>query len=72
MYHECSFNINRRRQRALFLSKMLIHLCMIICGRKHFCHCLQAFGRVEILKRQIKDCFKINGKQRIQMPKKRE
>ena len=40
-------------------------------GRKHFCrYCLHAFITDEILKRHIKDCFKINGKQRITMPKK--
>ena len=33
-------------------------------------YCLQAFSTEEILKRQIKDCFKINCKQRIIMPKK--
>ena len=39
-------------------------------GRKHFCrHCLEAFSTEEILKSHIKDCFKINGKQRIIMPK---
>ena len=33
-------------------------------GRKHFCrYCLQAFSIEEILKRQIKDCFRINGKE---------
>ena len=38
-------------------------------GRKHFCfYCLQAFNTEHILKRHIKDCFKINGKQRIIMP----
>ena len=38
-----------------------------------FCHyCLQAFSTEEILKHHIKDCFKINGKQRIIMPKKGE
>ena len=42
-------------------------------GRKHFCRqCLQAFSSEEILKSHIKDCFKINGKQRIIMPKKGE
>ena len=42
-------------------------------GRKHFCHYyLQAFSTEEILKLHIKDCFKINGKQRIKMPKKGE
>ena len=40
-------------------------------GRKHFCHyCLQAFRTAEKLKCHIKDCFKINGKQTIKMPKK--
>ena len=42
-------------------------------GRKHFCrYCLHAFSTEEILKRRIKDCFKINGKQRIIIPKKGE
>ena len=41
--------------------------------RKHFCrYCLQASSTKEILKNHIKDCFKINGKQRIIMPKKGE
>ena len=40
-------------------------------GNKHFCrYCLQAFSTKEILKHHIKDCFKINIKQRIKMPKK--
>ena len=39
--------------------------------KKHFCcYCLQSFSTEEILKRHIKDCFKINGKQRIIMPKR--
>ena len=42
-------------------------------GRKHFFHyCLHAFITEEILKRHIKDCFKVNGKQRIKVPKKSE
>ena len=42
-------------------------------GRKHFCCCfLQACRTAETLKCHIKDCFKINGKQRIKMPKKGE
>ena len=42
-------------------------------GRKHFCrYCFQAFITEEILKRDIKDSFKINGKQTIKMPKKGE
>ena len=40
-------------------------------GRKHFCrYYLQAFSTEEILKRHIKDCFKINAKKMIKMPKK--
>ena len=43
------------------------------CGKKHFCCCcLQAFSTEEILKCCIKDCFKINCKQKIIMPKKGE
>ena len=35
---------------------------------KHFCrYCLQAFSTEEILKHHIRDCFKINGKQKIIM-----
>ena len=42
-------------------------------GIKHLCHdCLQAFSTEEILKSHIKNCFKINAKQRIIMPKKGE
>ena len=42
-------------------------------GKNHFCrYCLQAFITKEIVKRHIKDCFKINGKQTITMPKKGE
>ena len=39
-------------------------------GRKKFCFCLHAFITEEILDRHIKDCFKINSKQRIKMQKK--
>ena len=42
-------------------------------GRKHFCrYCLHAFITEEVLKRHIKDCFNINAKQRVIMPKKSE
>ena len=41
--------------------------------RKHSCrYCLQAFSTEEILKRQSKDCFKINGKREIMIPKNGE
>ena len=37
-------------------------------GKKHFSlYCLQVFSTKEILKHQIKDCFEINGQQRITM-----
>ena len=40
-------------------------------GRKHFCrYCLQEFSTEEMLKSLIVDCFKINDKHRILMPKK--
>ena len=42
-------------------------------GRKLFYrYCLQAFSTEEALKLHIKDCFKINCKQRIIMPKEGE
>ena len=50
----------------MFLSKILVHLCILIQALVH----LQAFSAEEILKRHIKDCLKINGKQKIKMPKK--
>ena len=60
----------------MFLSKISIHSCIIILyivEKNHFCsYCLQAFSTKEISKRHVKDCFKINGKQRIIMPKKDE
>ena len=41
--------------------------------KKHFCrYCLQAFSTEKLLKYHIKHCFKINGKQKIKMPKKGE
>ena len=40
-------------------------------GRKHFCrYFLQVFRTAEKVKCHIKDCCKINGKQRIKIPKK--
>ena len=42
-------------------------------GKKHFCrYCLQALSTEKILKFYIKDYFKINGKERVKMPKKDE
>ena len=49
-----------------FMYEHKLHL-----GRKYFSlYYLQAFRKAEILKCHIKDYFKINGKQRILMPKK--
>ena len=49
---------------TMFLS-MILTLFLLHRGRKHFCrYCLHAFITEEILKRHIKDCFKINGKQK--------
>ena len=42
-------------------------------GKRYFCrYSLQAFGTEEILKSHINDCFKINCKQIIQIPKEGE
>ena len=42
-------------------------------GFKHFCYYrLQVFSTKEILKSYAKNCFNINGKQRIIIPKKGE
>ena len=55
----------------MIYSCVIIHY--IIHGRKHFCdYCLHAFNAEEVLKRHIKDCFKINGEQRIIFPRKGE
>ena len=35
-------------------------------------HCLHAFITKEILRHHLKDCFKINSKQTVKMPKKGE
>ena len=40
--------------------------------RKRCCYCFHTFITQEILNGRIKDCFKINGKQTIKMPKKGE
>ena len=59
----------------MFLSKILILSCIIelvwsiiTLWKKAFL----SFIIEEILKRHIKDCYKINGKQRITVPKKGE
>ena len=58
----------------MLLSKISINSWTIIhCGRQYFCrYCLHACFTEEILKCHIKNCFKINNKQTIKMPKKGE
>ena len=60
----------------MFLSMILILSCMIILyivEGSFFCrYCLQAFREEEILKPRINDCFKINGRQMIQIFKEGE
>ena len=58
----------------MFLTNISIHSCIIILytvEKKYFYHYfLQAFSTEEILKRHVKDCFKINCKQKIITPRK--
>ena len=56
----------KKKRDIMFLLKTLTISCMMKICR----YCLQTFSIEEILKNYIKDCFKINGKQRIIMPKK--
>ena len=60
------------RKRTIFKdSSTFMYDHTLHCGRKYFCHyCLQAFRTAEKLKSHIKNCFTINGKQTIRMPKK--
>ena len=64
----------RRRQKTLVLIKYFntfMYDHTLHRERKDFCrYSLQSFSAEEILKCHINDCFKINGKQRIIMPKK--
>ena len=40
-------------------------------GRKYFCsYCLQAIKTADVWKSHVKDCFKINGKQKIKILEK--
>ena len=41
--------------------------------KKHFCpYCVHAFITKDVVKRHIKDCFKINGKQTVNINEKSE
>ena len=72
--HQSKIIIDKRRRiKTLCSDKTLISSCMIIhyiVEENTFAISLHSFIKEEILKRHIKDCFKINGKQRIIMPKK--
>ena len=58
-----------KAKRTIFLSKILIHLCIQL----RIIHaCLRAFRKTDALKCHIKDCSKINGNQIIKMPEKGE
>ena len=46
------------------------YFCILNRGPEHsFGYCLQAFRTADVLKCHIKNCFKINGKQSIKVPK---
>ena len=71
MYQKNVVKKNMLKRDTMFLSKILILSCMII----HYIAEESIFVDIateEILKRHIKDCFKINDKQRITMPQKDE
>ena len=71
----CLIIVNRRRKNYVLINDFnrFKYDHSLHCRRKHFCgSCLHVFIIEELLKRHIKDCFKIDGKQTIQMPKKGE
>ena len=63
----------RKKPILLFLIKDLntfMYKQAVHHDRKYFCnYWLQSFINVEVLKRYVNDCFKINGRQRIKMVK---
>ena len=55
----------------MFLSKISFMVIYYLVEENIFCrYCLETFITEELLKRHIKKCFKIDGKQRIKVPKK--
>ena len=62
------YQLEKKAKDIMFSSKILIYLCMIIGYISEesilWCYCSQAFSTEKVLKRQIKDYFKVNGKQR--------
>ena len=66
------YYFKRIRQKALLFSTFM-YLHTLYHGRKYFSrYCLQAFSTAEILKSYVNDCFEINLKKKIKMPKKDE
>ena len=64
-------NTEEKQKTLCFNTFMFDHT--LYCEKKHsYRYCLQTFSTEKILKLQINDCFKINSKQIIQMPKEGE
>ena len=59
--------IGKGEKHSIFLSIISLNSCI---AEENIFYCLHAFITEEILKIHITDCFKINGKQTIKMPKK--
>lgn len=64
--------IGEIEKKHYFLIKDLTHSCMIthyIAEKKVCCYCLQTLWTEDVSKCHIKNCFKINCKQKIKMSK---
>ena len=73
MYHDIDLPVNIMHDYIVIGKTHCMYDYTIYRVRKYFCrYCLQALTTAEILICHIKDCFKINRKQRIKMPKKCE
>ena len=73
----CRLTIDRRSRKSHYVLIKNFNRFMydhsLYRGRKHFCpYCLDAVITEETLIGHIKDCFKINGKKTIKIPKKGE
>ena len=72
---KCRFITDRRkRQKTIYLYKTFsyVNVCSYFRSCRKTVFCWHAFSTEKILKLHIKDCFKINGKQRIIMSEKYE
>ena len=64
-----------RRRHYILLKEFYTFMSdhTLYCRTKHFCcYCLQNVNTEQTLKCNVKDCFKINGKQRTKLPRKGE